>query len=641
MISTFARPVRHLVRGAGVALAAGVACAAPATAGAAVPSALDGSFGGGDGRVEIAGSAARTHATLHGTAALADGRILGLSSVQGGARPILRTTSMLPGGAPDPAWGGDGVVETPLARGIEIEGAALAVQADGRVVIGVNGIEYGERNFLVRLGADGVADATFGGGDGIVGWSNNEWAVEDPKLVLQADGHILFGMSGDELGLSLTRFAGNGTRDLAWGTDGEAMLAVTQSRARGYSFVSPRGMGVDPAGRVVGAFFETVATVQCVRYRCRVTRHITQESRVRLTATGRPDTTYGTSGVARNRSVQAAAGGDALVQPDGRLVSVAPSRDGRALEVRRYGPGGGVDTSFGNRGLTRIMMPALTGRYDTARLARTPDGAVVVIAATAGTSEGGWHHFAQFDDVEPGVQRLLSRAFGPADADLAVVRLRADGSLDRSFDRTVRELDLSTRGDDVDALAGVAVDPAGRVIIAASTLRTVARRAEQTALIAVLRGGAAVGTEARLTFTQEGRTSCGNTTGRPCVVGYGTPHRVAGTARTAAGATVRGTVSVTWYRRECGSWVRRAARVATVAHDGRFRTALRPALLPPGQWRVRAVRHASGDVYTARVDDQFFTIAGGAPVRCGQAHPRPERGYAAGFMDEAIDDVNG
>jgi uncharacterized delta-60 repeat protein len=88
----------------------------------------------------------------------ADGSVL-----VGGSSPFL--ARLTPGGALDPAFGGDGVVEQPLPTGWRIRGGAyISLAPDGRVLMFSGGSPSPDDTddvTLTRYNADGSRDATF------------------------------------------------------------------------------------------------------------------------------------------------------------------------------------------------------------------------------------------------------------------------------------------------------------------------------------------------------------------------------------------------------------------------------------------------------------------------------------------------
>lgn len=150
-------------------------------------------FGGGDGfeLVAVGTKASRVQALALGPG----GRIVGTGDAETGAEDAAGVVVLGANGLPDPGYfGGDGItVETTTPK--SDDGVAAAMLADGRVLIGdSNGAGGGDGFTLIQLLPLGTRDPAFGGGDGLV-------EVPAPSVVtaggritdfeLLADGRIL------------------------------------------------------------------------------------------------------------------------------------------------------------------------------------------------------------------------------------------------------------------------------------------------------------------------------------------------------------------------------------------------------------------------------------------------------------------
>lgn len=160
------------------------------------------------------------------------------------------------------------------------------------------------------------------------------------------------------------------------------------------------------------------------------------------------DTTFDTDG----RVVTAVgAGSDAgyavAIQPtDGKIVVVGSSQNGTDSDfvVLRYNTNGSLDSSFDGDGIVTTNFEEIMFSEDVAGgVAIDSDGKIVVV----GSAQDGFGF-----------------------SDFAIARYNTDGSLDTSFDGDGRALvkmsDLS------DAASSVAIDSAGRIVIAGSALNT-------------------------------------------------------------------------------------------------------------------------------------------------------------------------
>ncbi|MFI9152156.1 calcium-binding protein [Streptomyces sp. NPDC053367] len=177
---------------------------------------LDTSFSG-DGRVfaDIAGPTDALDVAID-----AGGRIVA-AGYTGGEMAVLRLTG---DGTPDPAFGGgDGIVTANPAGPILQEGGdgrALALQPDGKIVVGG---EVGSTAFdfaLMRFTTDGSVDTTFSG-DGIVRTDFGGYeAVE--ALAVQPDGRIVAAGSSDGRA-AVGRYLSDGSPDTSFDGNGRVL----------------------------------------------------------------------------------------------------------------------------------------------------------------------------------------------------------------------------------------------------------------------------------------------------------------------------------------------------------------------------------------------------------------------------------
>ncbi|MFQ3590922.1 MAG: BACON domain-containing carbohydrate-binding protein, partial [Chloracidobacterium sp.] len=196
---------------------------------------------------------------------------------------------------------------------------ALAVQADGRILVGgeftsVNGVG---RNNIARLNANGALDTTFDPGSGIGGLSPSV-----QEIAVQADGRVVVGGQFSNVNgvgrNNMARLNSNGSLDTAFnpgsGTDDTVQTVVIQSDGK----------------LLIAGFFTSVNGIP----RGRVAR---------LNPDGTVDSGFA-SGSGANEVVSAMA-----LQPDGRVViggdftSVGGSSRNR---IARLSASGGLDPTF-------------------------------------------------------------------------------------------------------------------------------------------------------------------------------------------------------------------------------------------------------------------------------------------------------
>ncbi|MFI1508742.1 calcium-binding protein [Streptomyces sp. NPDC020597] len=303
------------------------------------------------------------------------GRIVA-AGYAGGRMAVLRLTG---NGTPDPTFGGDGTVTANPAGPVLQEGGdgrALALQPDGRIVVGG---QVGSTRFdfaLMRFNADGSVDTSFDG-DGIVRTDFGDYeSVEG--LALQPDGKIV-AVGGSGARFALARYLPNGALDT--GFDGNGRV------------ITPGGGAADVRlqpgdGRIVVAGSNgTGGDLAVLRYN----------------PDGSQDTGFGTGGLATaDFGGNDAARGVAL-QTDGKIVAAGAGGPGDDFALARFEGGGsppptGVDLSVTKSGPTtvsigdratytvRVTNNSTTATATGVSLSDTLSGvAVSVVSATTGS----------------------------------------------------------------------------------------------------------------------------------------------------------------------------------------------------------------------------------------------------------------
>jgi uncharacterized delta-60 repeat protein len=403
------------VRTSFAALAAGLIFAGSA---AAAPGDLDPTFGTG-GVVATAFGPAWSYA--FGVAIQDDGRIVAAGGGVVGTAYRFALSRHLPDGSLDPGFGTGGRVTTSFSAGGSSLGQAVALQRDGKILVGGTANRAGQpENFaLARYLRDGRPDATFGSGGRVttsIGSGNDVVYA----LALQADGRILAAGSrknGGADGFALARYRPNGTLDPTFGTGGK----VTTTLSPAYALF--RAVAVQRDGKILAAGSTTMSGgFQAVV--------------MRYTATGHLDPGFGTAGVVV--VPEAVLGGSEAralrIQPDGKiLVGGWAGWSGSRFLVLRLDGAGVPDPSFGTGGAATIAVSTFYAEVEA--LALQTDGRIVV----AGRSSSA-----------------TSYEFGLA-------RLEADGTPDTSFG-TGGTVVTATGADLNEDAYGLALQADGRIV---------------------------------------------------------------------------------------------------------------------------------------------------------------------------------
>src|SRR5207248_195846 len=151
-------------------------------------------------------------------------------------------------GSLDPSFGTGGEVLTDLGGQFWGGAHAVALQPDGRIVVGGDGA-------LARYNANGALDTGFGAGGAVL----MDFATAFGNAVaLQPDGRIVTagrvsaaGIGSDDIAqFTLARYNANGALDTAFGTGGHVTTDFGSDTAR---FAAAAAVSVQPDGRIVAA----------------------------------------------------------------------------------------------------------------------------------------------------------------------------------------------------------------------------------------------------------------------------------------------------------------------------------------------------------------------------------------------------
>ena len=285
-------------------------------------------------------------------------------------------------GCLDPTFGNGGISTVPVFAGGMGEGI---VQSDGKpvVVMSVTGTVQ-----VIRFNADGGADTTFGGGDGVatLSWLAPGGTYGTPNgIATQSDGGvekiILAGQTYVQEGRKLVfavrvdRLMPDGSLDPSFGTAGSFLTKLGRASS---VIVQPWDQ------KIVMAGFNDFALA-------------------RLFPNGGLDTSFGTGGVVTATNI--INGSPIVLQSDGKIV-VAGTLDAKGqkvnMAVARFNPNGTLDSGFGTAGKLSIDFGVNSRAHD---VKVAPDGKIA----------------------------LAGRAGEFSTNDMAVARLTPSGLLDVNF----------------------------------------------------------------------------------------------------------------------------------------------------------------------------------------------------------------
>jgi uncharacterized delta-60 repeat protein len=350
-----------------------------------------------------------------------------------GGMGVLATLLLLPlgvgavgSGDLDSSFGGDGTVTTSFGNGNSTVARAVALQADGKVVVAGS---YRSDTFdidiaLARYLPNGTLDASFSG-DGKVLTDFEDGSVDSAQaLALQPDGKIV--VAGTYVFISndfaLARYLPNGTLDASFSGDGKVLTDF----GLGNDDVA-FAVALQPDGKIVVA--GTSPTWASGSYDFALARYLPNGT---LDASFSSDGRVLTDFVSGSDDVAYAV----ALQPDGKIVvagiSIFPSSGNVDFTLARYLPNGTLDASFSGDG--KVLTDFEGGSDDVASaVALQPDGKIVM----AGDSNGAF----------------------------ALARYLPNGTLDASFSGDGKVL-TDFEGGSVDSAQALTIQPNGKIVVA-------------------------------------------------------------------------------------------------------------------------------------------------------------------------------
>jgi len=320
---------------------------------------------------------------------------------------------LLPNGALDPAFGGEGTVLANMRSGWRANDAArgIAIEGDGRVVVtgvasyALGPLAAGAYCATARLGQDGRLDRSFGD-DGRVltlvpGWTR----CNSVSVFVGLDGRIIVaGNASSEVGphhIAALRYLPSGALDPQFGQGGTVEL---QTEAVAWS------AALDAQSRILAVGYELLGPIR--------TRILV----ARFDSHGNVDQSFGAGGVVSLHDADVTQGlNAAAVQPDGKIVAVGtfgwssagrPAEPGKRYQiiVLRLDASGALDTSFADGGLLFMASPRY--QWGAQTIAIQPDGKLLIAGFVR-------------DDADDRTSSIV------------LVRLNRDGTPDAEFGRDV------------------------------------------------------------------------------------------------------------------------------------------------------------------------------------------------------------
>ena len=340
--------------------------------GQVAPGDLDTSFGG-EGKVTTDFGDDRNH-EAHALAIQSDGKLVVAGGSTGSGNSDFALARYRPDGTLDSTFGDAGTVLTDFGGGSFDFANALAIQADGKLVVAGWSNANGRWDFaLARYLPNGTLDSTFGdAGTVLTDFGGGSFDFAN-ALAIQADGKLV--VAGDSRGggsfdFALARYLPDGTLD---STFGDAGTVLTDFGSENFDFANALAIQADGKLVVAGVSHNSDSSDFAL---------------ARYLPNGTLDSTFGDAGKVLtdfNGSIDSVSA--VTLQPDGKLVVAGGSGNCcdfiiNDFALARYRPDGTLDSTFSDDG--KVLTDFNRGSDEGAlTLALQPDGKLVV----AGLSE--------------------------------------------------------------------------------------------------------------------------------------------------------------------------------------------------------------------------------------------------------------
>lgn len=294
-------------------------------------------------------------------------------------------------GSIDTGFGLNGQIIADFSGDDEIR--AIAVQTDGKIIVGGKGGSGVDSNFIIaKYNSDGTLDTAFGNsGSAVVDFGDN--ADELRGMRVQSDGKIVAignSFDGSQKDFAIARLNANGSLDSSFGVSGKIITNVTGHDDEANAVELQSDGKIVVTGKSIADSFPNY-----------------DFSMVRYNDNGSLDTSFGTSGKVVT-SVNNSEDGSSSVamQPDGKIISAGESTQSfcKSFTLIRYNTNGSVDNTFGTNGKVIRGAGLISGEHVGA-INTQPNGKILA----AGNSSSG------------------------VDSDFALTRYDQNGSLDTSF----------------------------------------------------------------------------------------------------------------------------------------------------------------------------------------------------------------
>ncbi len=343
-----------------------------------------------------------------------DGKIVVVGSTNTLGHNDIAVLRYNPNGTLDTTFSSDGGVITDIGVGSEDFGTAVAVQANGKILVaGYSNVNDLNDFVVLRYNVDGSLDTFFGGGGKITtDFFNDDRAT---SIAIQPDGKIVVGgyEITDNNDFAVARYNSDGSLDTTFSTDGKFDFTF------GATDIC-QSIALQPDGKIVMAgYTDDLGTDDFAV--------------ARLNANGTQDTSFDTDGELTTQFILGDQATSVVIQPDGKILVGGSSSIGlAAFAIARYTPTGALDTSFSGDGK---VIQNFVGEDRSTSMVLQKDGKIVMggyTKAGAGDNDFALARFTPSGVLDPTFGTAGQRIIDvfPSSEDLAnAMALQADGRL--------------------------------------------------------------------------------------------------------------------------------------------------------------------------------------------------------------------
>lgn len=318
-------------------------------------------------------------------------------------------------GSLDSTFDSDGIVITDVSPGYDSEASSVAIQPDGKIVIG--GTEN-VRSFVARYNTDGSLDNTFDG-DGIAKIPFGTSSTRINALRLQPDGKILAAglitVAIFNNAFAAARLNADGSLDNSFNGNGKVITDIGSGNDEGL------GAAIQADGKIilVGLSFRNSTNLDFAL--------------VRYNTNGSPDSTFDADGIVRTTiGIDAIAFGVA-VQANGKIVVAGARKVSSNFDFTtvRYNTNGSLDSTFDADG---IAVRSFGNGDDMAgSVLVQPNGKIISGGRTANSSLGDfalvcYNTNGSLDSTFSG-DGVATTPFGAGSDFIMSLALQADGKI--------------------------------------------------------------------------------------------------------------------------------------------------------------------------------------------------------------------